>query len=148
MSILEFPSWFSSKEFNQYPSEDVGSISGLTQRVKDPALPQLRSHVAVAVAQAGSCSSVSTPSLGTFICCRCCPKKTKKKNSNIKPALNAQNRSHLVVVNNSYHILKKKKNSMQRAEGGHSMLSSLETHFILILMFLISLAFIKVCNVS
>ena len=32
---------------------------------------QLRSHVAVAVVEAGSCSSNSTPSLGTSICCRC-----------------------------------------------------------------------------
>ena len=42
---------------------------------------QLRSCVvvAVAVAVAGSCSSDSTPSLGTSICHRCGPKKTKKK---------------------------------------------------------------------
>ena len=40
---------------------------------------QLRSHVAVAVGQAGSCSSDSTPSLGTSISCGCGPKKTKKK---------------------------------------------------------------------
>ena len=39
----------------------------------------LRSGVAVAVVQAGSCSSNSTPSLGTSICCRCGPKKTKNK---------------------------------------------------------------------
>ena len=35
----------------------------------------LRSAVAVAVVQAGSCSSHLTPSLGTSICCRCSPKK-------------------------------------------------------------------------
>ena len=35
--------------------------------------------VAVAVAVAGSCSSNLTPSLGTFICCRCAPKKKKKR---------------------------------------------------------------------
>ena len=39
----------------------------------------LRSCVAVAVAQAGSYSSVSTPSLGTSICLRCSPKKKKRK---------------------------------------------------------------------
>ena len=41
----------------------------------------LRSGVALAVAGtvAGSCSSNSIPSLGTFICCKCSPKKTKKK---------------------------------------------------------------------
>ena len=39
----------------------------------------LRSGVAVAVAQACSYSSDSTPSLGTSICCGCGPQKTKKK---------------------------------------------------------------------
>ena len=41
----------------------------------------LRSHIAVAVAVAwsSSCSSNSTPSLGTSICCRCGPKKQTKK---------------------------------------------------------------------
>ena len=32
--------------------------------------------VAVAVAKAGSCSSDSTPGLGTSICCECGPKET------------------------------------------------------------------------
>jgi len=40
---------------------------------------QLGSGVAVAVAQAGSCSSDLTPSLGTSICHGCGPKKTEKK---------------------------------------------------------------------
>ena len=35
----------------------------------------LRSRIVVAVAWAGSCSSDSTPSLGTSICCRRGPKK-------------------------------------------------------------------------
>ena len=35
--------------------------------------------VAVAVVVAGSCSSNSSPSLGTFICHKCGPKKKKKK---------------------------------------------------------------------
>jgi len=39
----------------------------------------LRSGVAVAVTEAGSCSSDLTPSLGTSICCRCGSKKEKKK---------------------------------------------------------------------
>ena len=39
----------------------------------------LGSGVAVALAKAGGCSSNSTPSLGTYICCGCGPKKTKKK---------------------------------------------------------------------
>jgi len=40
---------------------------------------RLGSSVAVAVVQAGSCSSDSTPSLGTSICCGCGPEKKKKK---------------------------------------------------------------------
>ena len=39
----------------------------------------LGSGVAVAVASASSCSSKSTPSLGTSICHKCGPKKAKKK---------------------------------------------------------------------
>ena len=39
----------------------------------------LRSHIAVAVASAGSCSSHLTPILRTSICHRCDPKKQKKK---------------------------------------------------------------------
>jgi len=38
--------------------------------------------VAVAVAQAGSCSSDWTPSLGPSICRRCGPKKKQKKKKN------------------------------------------------------------------
>ena len=42
----------------------------------------LRSSVAAAVAQAGSCRSNSTPSLGTSILHRRSPKMTKDKNNN------------------------------------------------------------------
>ena len=41
----------------------------------------LGSHIAVAVASAGSWSSDSAPSLGTCTCCRCGPKKNKQKNT-------------------------------------------------------------------
>ena len=59
----------------------------VAQQVKDLALcklqhrsgMQLGSGVAVAVAQAGSCSSHSTPSSGTSICRRCSLKKERKK---------------------------------------------------------------------
>ena len=44
---------------------------------------RLRSHVAVAVAQAGSCSSDSTPTLGTSICLRYGLKKRKRSNKAI-----------------------------------------------------------------
>ena len=39
----------------------------------------LGSHVTVAVVQAGSCGSNLTPSLGTYTCHGCDPKKKKKK---------------------------------------------------------------------
>jgi len=38
----------------------------------------LGSHIAVAVVLAGSCSSHSTPILGTSMCCGHGPKKNKK----------------------------------------------------------------------
>ena len=40
---------------------------------------KLKSGIAIAVAQAGNCSSDSTPSLGTSICHKCSPKKKKIK---------------------------------------------------------------------
>ena len=40
---------------------------------------RLRSHVAVVVAEADSCSSDSTPSLGTSICLECGPPPPKKE---------------------------------------------------------------------
>ena len=66
--------------------EVVGSIPGLSQWVKDLGclelwcrLQMLRgSGVAVAVVWSGSCSSDSTPSLGTSVCRGCGPKKQKK----------------------------------------------------------------------
>ena len=51
--------------------EDAGSIPGLAQCVKDLTLVS-------AVVQASSYSSYLTPSLGTSMCLRCGPKKTKK----------------------------------------------------------------------
>ena len=70
--------------------EDAGEIPGLTQRVRDQAMLQLWRRlamwlsfaIAVSVAQAGSCGSNSTPSLGTSICHRCGPIKNKQSNNN------------------------------------------------------------------
>ena len=43
---------------------------------------QLRSGIAMAVEQARSCSSDSTPSLGVSICCTCGPEKQNNNNNN------------------------------------------------------------------
>ena len=61
----------------------LASLSGLRiqhcQKLWCRSQMRLRSGIAVAVVEAGSCSSNSTPSLGTFICYRCSTKKKKKK---------------------------------------------------------------------
>ena len=67
--------------------EDAGSTPGLAQWVKDLGCHELwyrsqirfSSPIAMAVVQAGSYSSNSTPSLGTSMCHGYSPKKTKKK---------------------------------------------------------------------
>ena len=67
--------------------EDAGLIPGLAQRVKEPILSQTKAYVEGAAqiwhccgcGIVPSCSSNSTPSLGTSICHRCGLKMKKKK---------------------------------------------------------------------
>jgi len=63
----------------------------------------LGSYIAMAMVQAGNCSSDLTPSLGTSICLRCDPKKQKKKKKKEEKNVNTYNFSnqrleHLVHI--------------------------------------------------
>ena len=62
--------------------QSLALLSGLSIRrcgeLRCRSQTRLRSHIAVAVVQASSYSSDYTPSLGTSICRRCSPKKTKE----------------------------------------------------------------------
>ena len=70
--------------------EDVGLTPGLAQwlgiqhchKLRHRSQMWLGSGLVMAVAQAGSCSSDSTPNLGTSVCHRCSPKKKNKKLKN------------------------------------------------------------------
>ena len=57
----------------------MGQRSGIAARCGLKSQTWLGSVIAVAVWQAGSCNSNSTPSLGTSICCAYSSKKEKKK---------------------------------------------------------------------
>ena len=83
----EFPLWLSRRNPTSI-HEDLGSIPGLTSiwhycKLRCSLQTRLGSSVAVAVAQADSCSSDLTPSLGTSICQRCGPKKKKEREKNL-----------------------------------------------------------------
>ena len=76
----------------------------------------LGSHVAVPVVWAVSCSSDSTPSLGTSICCGCGPKtthtqkKTKKRN--------------IIIENTGFHFTQECNNLSKFPSDGSSCLGS------------------------
>ena len=84
---MELPWWFSGLRIQlvsmRMPVQSLASLTGLrTQRccrLRRRSRVQLRSHIAVAVAYASTCSPNSTPSLGTSVCHRCNPKKRKKR---------------------------------------------------------------------
>ena len=64
------------KKYNCYKSSHCGSVVMNRTSIHEDAgsILGLGPGIAVAVAQAGSCSSDLTPSLGTFTCCMCGPK--------------------------------------------------------------------------
>jgi len=76
----------------QVPS--LASLSGLRIRLccdlwcRSQSRLGSRVAVAVAVAEAGGYSSDWTPSLGTSMCCRCGPQKTKRKSVVERPTKN------------------------------------------------------------
>ena len=88
--MWEFPSWLSRLRTQNYLPEDVGSIPGLAQWVKDLVLPRAVAEVTDAAVRIQcclcrdcgvglSCSSDLTPSLGTSIWRRCGHNKEKEK---------------------------------------------------------------------
>ena len=83
----EFPLWLSRLRHQlvsiRMHVQSLASLSGLRihccPKLRCRSQTWLRSGVAMAVVWAGSCSSDSTPSLGTSICHGCGPKKEKKR---------------------------------------------------------------------
>ena len=68
-------------------SQSLAPLNGLRiqncHELQQRSQTQLGSGIAVAVAEGGSYSSDSTPSLGTSLCHRCSPKKKKKRKQSL-----------------------------------------------------------------
>ena len=104
-------------ETMRLPVKSLASLSGLRiQRCRELQCrlkTQLSFGVAVAVVQAGSCSSNQTPSLGSSICHGCGPKKQTKPNQNKTKTTQQITNKDLLCSTGSYtqHLVIKKKKS-------------------------------------
>ena len=79
----EFPLWLSRLRTPHSFCEDVGSIPGLTQRVKDPVLPASDPALLWLWHKPAAAAMISAPTPGTSICCSCgLRKREEKKNRN------------------------------------------------------------------
>ena len=96
--------WLSGLRTQHSIREDAGSIPGLSQRLKDLALPCVVVLQVTDVAPSwrgcgcgigSSCSSNWTPSLAMSICCRCAVKRKKKKKERKKEKRNIFSQSSL-----------------------------------------------------
>ena len=77
----------------------------------------LGSRVAVAGVYTSSCSSDSTPSLGTSMCCRCDPKKKRRKNPTAESGVPAEAQFQLLAWGFPYGrgaAIKRKKKQTKR----------------------------------
>ena len=103
--------WLCGLRTQHSVDEDVGSILGLTQQVKEPALLQAGAQVEdVAQVQCCcgcgmglSCSSHLTPSPGTSLCYRYGHKKKKKK----KKVRRTDNKWVLVMKRNQFLMIRR-----------------------------------------
>ena len=75
---------------------------------------RLGSGVAVAVVEAGCCSSDSTPNLGTSVCLGCGPRKTKIKYR--EQMIHLQNRNRLTDKENRLVVAKGEEAGVSRCK--------------------------------
>ena len=77
---------------------------------------RLGSLVAVAVVQAGSCSSDLNPSLGTSMCHRCGPKKTKTKQNKTKQKLSSISEGAIIEIGDYIDLFSQAPKGKTRAQ--------------------------------